>query len=121
MLDVLQSGPVPPNPAELLQSPRLEELFTQLNELYDYIIVDTSPIGLVADTFSLNRIANAVIFIARQDVTPKEYIKHIHEIVQAERLTNLAIVLNGVDFNAGYGYRYKGYGYGGYGDKKNKK
>jgi capsular exopolysaccharide synthesis family protein len=118
-LDVLQSGPVPPNPTELLLSPRLDEMFKLLQEMYDYIIVDTAPIGLVSDTFSLNRIANAVIFVCRQDFTPKQHLNQINLLHQEDKLTNIGIVLNGVDFKKSYGYRYKGYGYGGYGKSHN--
>ena len=113
MLDVLPSGPVPPNPAELLLNARIEEMFAQLNEIYDYIIVDTAPIGLVADTFSLNRVANAVVFVVYQGVTPREYIQQVNAIAAKKKLTNISFVLNGVDLKKG-GYK-KGYGYGGYG------
>ncbi|MGC9150169.1 MAG: GumC family protein [Microbacter sp.] len=119
-LSILQSGPIPPNPTELLMTSRVEELFDQLDSMYDIIIVDSAPVGLVADTFSLNRVANAVVFVCRQDVTPKHYINHLHQLEQQKQLNNVGIVLNGVDMKAGYGYRY-GYGAVGYDEKKKKK
>jgi len=119
-LSILQSGPIPPNPTELLMTSRVEELFDQLDSMYDFIIIDSAPIGLVADTFSLNRIANAIVFVCRQDVTPKHYINHLNQLEKQKQLTNVGIVLNGVDMKAGYGYRY-GYGAVGYDEKKKKK
>lgn len=119
-LSVLQSGPIPPNPTELLMSSRVEELFDLLDSMFDYIIIDSAPIGLVADTFSLNRIGNAIVFVSRQDVTPKHYITHLHQLEQQKQLTNVGIVLNGVDMKVGYGYRY-GYGAVGYDERKKKK
>jgi capsular exopolysaccharide synthesis family protein len=119
-LAILQSGPIPPNPTELLLTSRVEELFDQLDALYDYIIIDSAPIGLVADTFSLNRISNAVVYICRQNVTPKQYVVQLQDLVQQNHLSNVGIVINGVDMKAGYGYRY-GYGAIGYSEKGKKK
>jgi capsular exopolysaccharide synthesis family protein len=116
-LAILQSGPIPPNPTELLLTSRVEELFDQLDALYDYIIIDSSPIGLVADTFSLNHISNAVVYICRQNVTPKQYVAQLHDLVQQKHLSNVGIVINGMDMKAGHGYHY-GYGAVGYAEKK---
>jgi capsular exopolysaccharide synthesis family protein len=119
-LSILQSGPIPPNPTELLMTSRVEELFDQLDSMYDFIIIDSSPVGLVADTFALNRFSNAIVFVCRQDVTPKHYINHLNQLEKQKQLTNVGIVLNGVDMKAGYGYRY-GYGAVGYDEKKKMK
>jgi capsular exopolysaccharide synthesis family protein len=118
-LAILQSGPIPPNPTELLLTSRVEELFDQLDALYDYIIIDSSPIGLVADTFSLNHISNAVVYICRQNVTPKQYVAQLLDLVQQKHLSNVGIVINGMDMKAGHGYHY-GYGAAGYAEKKKK-
>ncbi|MBB3187542.1 GumC family protein [Microbacter margulisiae] len=115
-LSILQSGVVPPNPTELLLTSRVEELFEQLDALFDYIIIDSAPVGLVADTLALNRIADAVVYVCRQDVTPKHSVQHLQNLVQEKHLSNVGVILNGVDMKSGY-YRY-GYGVVGYADKK---
>ncbi len=66
-LDVIPAGPIPPNPAELLNGPRLKELFDRLSELYDIVIVDTSPVGAVADTLKLSQLFDTIVFIVRQN------------------------------------------------------
>lgn len=109
MLDVIPAGPVPPNPAELLMSNRLEELIAELKQMYDFIIVDTAPIGVVSDTYLLNRIADNCIFVARQDYTPKDATDLINEIYRDNRLNGMGVILNGTPVSSGYGYSY-GYG-----------
>jgi capsular exopolysaccharide synthesis family protein len=110
-LDIIQAGTIPPNPNELLMKPRLNDLFEDIRSRYDYIIVDTAPVGLVSDTFSLNRIADACLYIMRLDVTHKDSIKYLNSIQKRDKLKNIYIVLNGLEAkekNGGYGY---GYGY----------
>ena len=114
-LDVIPAGPVPPNPAELIMNQRLDDLFQKLRGMYDYIIVDSAPIGLVSDTYLLNRLVDNCIYVARQNYTPREACSLINEIYEHERLTGMSIILNGTDENSGYGY---GYGYGKKGLKK---
>ena len=119
-LDVIPAGPIPPNPSELLMSKRLDELFANLKNKYDYIVVDTAPIGVVSDTYLLNRIADNFIFVTRQKYTPKDATQLINEVYAEKRLNGIGVVLNGTPASSGrgYGYRY-GYGYGyGYGHKK---
>ena len=109
-LDLLPCGTIPPNPAELLQTKRLDELFAELRKRYDYIIVDTAPVALVSDTYLLDRIANLTIFVSRYKYTPTEMIEYINQIIDQERMHHIACVLNGTKGNrSGYGY---GYGYG---------
>ena len=108
-LDVIPAGPVPPNPAELIMNHRLDDLFQQLRSMYDYIIVDSAPIGLVSDTYLLNRLVDNCIYVARQNYTPREASSLINEIYEHKRLSGMGIVLNGTNENSGYGY---GYGYG---------
>ncbi|MDR0834118.1 MAG: polysaccharide biosynthesis tyrosine autokinase [Candidatus Symbiothrix sp.] len=108
-LDVLISGVVPPNPNELLIARTLDTMFNDLRERYDYIIVDSSPIGSVSDAFSLNRVADASLFVVRKDVSLKASLRLVNDIEREQRLKNLNLVLNG--FDDGREGRY-GYGYG---------
>lgn len=110
-LDLIPCGTIPPNPAELLQTERLDELFAELRQRYDYIIVDTAPVALVSDTYLLDRIADMTIFVSRYKYTPSEMIEYINQVIDQKRMHNVACVLNGVKgSHTGYGY---GYGYGG--------
>ena len=111
-LDVIPAGPVPPNPAELIMNHRLDELFIKLREVYDYVVVDSAPIGLVSDTYLLNRLVDNCIYVARENYTPREACDLINEIYDHKKLNGMAVVLNGVNENSSsYGYGY-GYGYG---------
>lgn len=106
-LDVIVAGPVPPNPAELLISDKVDELFHQLREMYDYVIVDTAPIGMVSDTFSLNRFADATIFVTRVASTSISDIKFLNDIHSQGRLKKLSLIVNGVASKKSYGYGNK--------------
>lgn len=106
-LDIIVAGPVPPNPSEMLQSRKLEEFFAAVRRRYDYIVVDTAPVGMVSDTFSLNRIADATIFVSRANYTRKHDIEFIDEIYGQERLNKMSIVLNGTTSRKSYGYGYR--------------
>lgn len=104
-LDLIPCGTVPPNPSELLQTQRLDDLFAELRKRYDYIIVDTAPVALVSDTYLLDRISDMTIFVCRYKYTPAEMVEYINQIVEQKRMHNVACVLNGVkDTRAGYGY-----------------
>ena len=115
-LDIIPVQVFPPNPAELLSSERLEELFQTIGRDYDYIIVDTAPIGLVADVYNINAYALSTIFLLRSDYTLKKILPEIQELYSEKKLNNLSVVLNAVsDENIyGYGYGYGKYGYGHY-------
>lgn len=107
-LDLIPCGTIPPNPAELLQTERVEELFAELRKRYDYIIVDTAPVALVSDTYQLDRIADMTIFVCRYKYTPAEMIEYINNVIEQKRMHNIACVLNGVKgLRAGYGYGAK--------------
>ena len=106
-LDVIVAGPVPPNPAEMLISKKVDQMFATLREEYDYIIVDSAPVGLVSDTFSLDRVADATIYVARVNHTTASDIDYIDEIYEEGRLKKLSVVVNGVKTKKQYGYGNK--------------
>lgn len=105
-LSIVPAGPIPPNPSELLLSDRLDGFFEYLREHYDYIIVDTAPIGMVSDTFTLARISDATIYLYRANHTNKSYLKLIENVVNDERLKKVSLVMNGTTTKSGYGYGY---------------
>ena len=115
-LDILMAGPVPPNPGELVTRESLEQTMEQLKEHYDYILIDTAPVGLVTDTLALGRISNATVYVCRADFTQKASFGLINSLSMEKKLPNMSIVLNGIDLSKKkYGYYY-GYGkYGKYG------
>lgn len=115
-LDILMAGPVPPNPGELVTRESLDQTMEQLKEHYDYILIDTAPVGLVTDTLALGRISNATVYVCRADFTQKASFGLINSLSMEKKLPNMSIVLNGVDLSKKkYGYYY-GYGkYGKYG------
>lgn len=113
-LSIITAGAIPPNPNELLAKPKLDDLIGQLREEYDYILIDTSPIGIVSDGFLLNRLADVNLFIARVGYTPRKCIEEAEVYHQENKLKRMYFILNSVDLNA-YEYRYgmnKKYGYG---------
>jgi tyrosine-protein kinase Etk/Wzc len=109
-LSVIPAGPVPPNPGELLMSERLEEMFAELKRDFDYIIVDSAPVGKVSDTYLLNRIVDNTVYVTRQNFTPREVAELINDIYENKKLKNIGVVLNGVNPSSSSGYGY-GYGY----------
>lgn len=114
-LDIITSGPIPPNPAELIASEKCNELFAELKEMYDYIIIDTPPLGLVTDAYLLMRHSDVNLFIVRQGHTNKNIFGSIIRDL-ADRGLEASIVINGIESSKGYGYRYGSYRYGyGYG------
>lgn len=115
-LDILMAGPVPPNPGELVTRASLEDTIETLKEHYDYILLDTAPVGLVTDTLALGRVSNATVYVCRADFTAKSSFGLINSLSIEKKLPNMCMVLNGVDLSKKkYGYYY-GYGrYGKYG------
>jgi len=105
-LDVIVAGPIPPNPAELLMSNAVDKLFEQLRPMYDYIIVDTAPVGMVSDTFTLDRIADATIYVTRVNYSSLDDLKFVESIYEDKRLKKLSVVINGTHSKKGYGYGY---------------
>ncbi|MDE7427357.1 MAG: polysaccharide biosynthesis tyrosine autokinase [Muribaculaceae bacterium] len=105
-LDVVLAGPVPPNPTELLNSKRMEDFFEYMREKYDYIIVDTAPVGMVSDTFMLNRIGDATIYVTRANYTTYQDLEFAEGIYDNHRLKKLSLVVNGTQQSKNYGYGY---------------
>ncbi|WP_077196033.1 GumC family protein [Prevotella ihumii] len=115
-LDLLMAGPIPPNPTELIARESLCETFNLLRSEYDYVLIDTAPIGLVTDTLEIGKIADATVYMCRADYTPKASFGMINDFHTGKKLPKMSIVLNGIDMSKKkYGYYY-GYGkYGKYG------
>ena len=116
-LFVIPCGPIPPNPAELLLDERLEELMKRLKEDFDYLIIDTAPIGLVSDAVMLGKYADATLYIIRHNYTFKRQLHLLNETYTNKRLPRMSLVINDIKAEGGYGryYGYGGYGYSGYG------
>ena len=114
-LDVILSGPIPPNPSELILSDAMRDLILELKQKYDYIILDTPPVGLVSDALELAQFADVTLYIVRQNYTKKDMITLLNTRVQRGELANASIILNGYENKAKYGTAYGyGYGYGAY-------
>ncbi|WP_264553800.1 GumC family protein [Flavobacterium sp. N2038] len=103
---ILPSGVIPPNPAELLMSNKVEELFAELKKEYDYIIVDTSPISLVTDTLIIAKNADTFVYVMRANVLEKRMLSIANKYYKEKRLPNMCIVLNDTDCTKGHGYGY---------------
>ena len=115
-LDLLMAGPIPPNPAELVARKSLELIVDELKAHYDYVIIDTAPVGLVTDTLQIGRVADATVYMCRADYTPKDSFHLINELSKEKKLPNMCIVLNGIDMSEKKHSYYYGYGkYGKYG------
>ena len=113
-LDILPAGAIPPNPAELLERENLASAINYLKSKYDYVILDTAPVGLVSDTFSIAKNADLTLYVVRAKFTLKSDIDLINALNADKRLPNMNILLNGVE-TQGSGYGYKHYGHYGYG------
>ena len=110
--DVIYSGSIPPNPADLLSNGRFEILIDQLKLIYEYVIVDTAPLMLVTDTFLNADLADATVYVTRSGFTEKSLIDFANKQINSKRIRNAAFILNDVSKdNLGYGNKY-GYGYG---------
>jgi len=111
-LYVIPCGPIPPNPAELLLDPMLEDLMVEVRERFDVVIMDTAPVGLVSDALNLGRYADATLYIIRQGHTFRKQLTMVEELYLSNKLPRLSLLLNDVKADGGY---YGGYGYGYYG------
>ena len=115
-LHLLLSGPIPPNPSELLARKTFQQLISLLEQQYDYVIFDTAPVGLVTDTLQIAEHADCCVLVCRADYTPKSSFGLLNQLADEGKLPNASIAINGIDMSRRkYGYYY-GYGvYGKYG------
>ncbi|HPL76632.1 MAG TPA: polysaccharide biosynthesis tyrosine autokinase [Paludibacteraceae bacterium] len=107
--DVIFAGTVPPNPAELIRSEKIIEMMGELRKRYDYIILDSSPIGLVTDSFSLASLADVNLLVVRNNKTHKDFFKNVVNQIVTDKLSNFYVVFTDVETDGNY-YSYK-YGY----------
>lgn len=117
-LFIIPSGPIPPNPIELLECQQMKELMILLKQRFDYVIIDTSPIGLVSDAKSLAPYVDCAMFVIRFNYTPKAKFEEISENISAALFKKVGIIFNGIDVASSFAYNghvYSKYGYG-YGD-----
>jgi tyrosine-protein kinase Etk/Wzc len=105
-LDIIPSGPIPPNPSELLSKKEVIDLFETLRNKYDYIIIDTPPVGIVSDAMMLMNYADINVFILRENYSRKDYIKTINNYYVQGKVKNLCILLNDTGANFRYGQNY---------------
>ncbi|WP_298150115.1 exopolysaccharide transport family protein [Flavobacterium sp.] len=118
-LDVITSGPIPPNPAELILSDAMIKMLDLLKKEYDYIVLDTPPIGLVSDALELAPYSDIILYVIRQNFTKKDMITLLNTRYKRNEIDNVSIILNSFESKAKYGYGYGysygyGYGYGSY-------
>lgn len=114
-LSLIPSGPIPPNPSELLAGVRMKELLAALEAEYDYVIVDTAPVGPVTDAFILSPLCDATLFIIRHDYSPKALVRRLENFRENDAFKNPVIIYNGVKQKGLRGYGYGAYGKYGYG------
>ncbi|NRD23514.1 polysaccharide biosynthesis tyrosine autokinase [Winogradskyella litoriviva] len=113
-LSIIHSGSIPPNPAELLMSDRMHELFKFVKDKYDYIVVDTAAVGLVTDTFLISDFADMFIYVVSAENIDKRALENAQTLYEEKRLPNMTVLLNGTTKTK------RGYGYG-YGNNPNRK
>ncbi|MDP2387724.1 MAG: polysaccharide biosynthesis tyrosine autokinase [Bacteroidota bacterium] len=129
-LDVMLSGPIPPNPSEMILSDKLKEIIDYGKENYDYVIIDTPPAGLISDSIYLMQYCDISLFVLNTKFATKRIVSGINELIEKNNVQHFSFILNGVrrkkaryyynKYGYGYGYGYGGYGYGGYGYGKSK-
>lgn len=124
-LFLISSGPIPPNPSELILNGKIQELLAYLENAFDYIVIDTAPVTPVTDAYLLSQFCDATLYVVRHGYTPRIYLQMLEENNKVRGLKNLALIFNGVKSRGmgkgGYGNGY-GYGYGvGYGDNEGMK
>lgn len=121
-LFIISAGPIPPNPTELISAPKFAEMMEELKARFDYVIIDSAPIGPVTDSQLLAKYANTTIYVVRHNLTPKVFLRMIDDLYRQQKFNNMSVVFNGLRqrgfsfLSYGYGYASYGYGYGyGYG------
>ena len=124
-LDIIYSGPQPPNPAEMLMSEKLDKMIEELKQRYDYVIFDAVPSMMVADAQIINRLADLTIYVVREGLLDRRQLPDIERLYTSGKFSNMSVILNGASGQSGYGYRHGygyqyGYGYGHEGKSKKK-
>ncbi len=114
-LDILPIGKIPPNPTELLYSPKLKSMFDDLRQHYDYIFVDCPPVEIVADATIISHESDLTIFVIRAGLLDRSMLPELQKNYDEKKYNNMAMLLNGTDAEHHYGYHRYGYGYGRYG------
>lgn len=109
-VDLIPAGAIPPNPSELLMSERLDKLISELKMMYDYILIDNVPVGMVADSAIVNRVSDMTLFVVRSGNLERGKLSELERLYSEDKLNHMAVVLNGVTRQEEYGYGY-GYGY----------
>ncbi|MBR2648442.1 MAG: polysaccharide biosynthesis tyrosine autokinase [Sediminibacterium sp.] len=111
-LHVYKTGPLPPNPSELMISERMDLIFEKLKDAYDYIVIDSAPVGLVSDAFALNKYSDVTIFIVRQRFSLKKQLDFVNDLRQNKKFKNIVLAINDINLSGRYGYYGYGYSYG---------
>jgi len=114
-IDFLPMGKIPPNPTELLYSPKLKPMLDELRQQYDYIFVDCPPVEIVADATIISHEADVTLFVVRAGLLERTMLPELQKNYDEKKYNNMAMILNGTDAEHHYGYRRYGYGYGRYG------
>ena len=114
-LDILPMGKIPPNPTELLYSPKLKPMLDELRQQYDYIFVDCPPVEIVADATIISHESDLTIFVVRAGLLERSMLPELQKNYDEKKYNNMAMLLNGTDAEHHYGYHRYGYGYGRYG------
>ncbi|WP_396326672.1 CpsD/CapB family tyrosine-protein kinase [Jeotgalibaca sp. MA1X17-3] len=110
-LDIITSGPVPPNPSELLNSNRMNDLIKELEEIYDLVLFDMPPVVSVTDAQIMATKTDGVVFVVRRNIAQKEDVKHAKELLDMVHANVLGVVFNGAEKKSDRSYSYYGYGY----------
>ena len=119
--DVIVSGPIPPNPTELLLGNRLDQLMAELRDRYEYILLDTVPYGVVADAQVISRVADLCVYVIRERHMDRRLLPEVEKLYATGKLPHMAVILNEACYqHAGYGY-YGSYGYYGYGNENKRR
>ena len=114
-LFIAPSGPVPPNPAELIDSDRMKEFFTEARKKFDFIIIDTPPIAIVTDAILLSKFSDINLFILRQNYSTKNILPLLNDLYKNKEIKNMSLLINDIKVSGYYGYDYvvgSGYSYG---------
>ncbi len=119
-LDLISSGDLAPNPAELLMTERIKDLFEYAKENYDYVIVDTAAYSMVTDTLLISKYAEAFLYVIRVNFLDSRALKYIQSLYRENKLPNMSVLVNGIDYKHSNAYGY-GYGYGANFEKSHKK